>query len=166
MRSPVRSFVADHLPAQAWAILVAVALGSPSGLVATWSDRLSLGPWLDPYFDKIIHFVLFAVLAGLAARSLRAFGAAGWRRPPARRPLSWAVLIAIAYGGAAELLQLRIGGRTAEWADFGADAAGALGAALVVAWWWRRRRTAPAPGPAPRPPAAGAAIAGGDGGRG
>lgn len=158
MPPAARTFVTHHLPALAWAGLVAAALGAPSGLVPSWSDRLSLGPWLDPWFDKIIHFALFAVMAALAARSFLALG--GRRRASAPRladrwPLASAALVASAYGGLTELLQLRFGARSAEWADFAADVAGALVAVALVGWLRRRTVT-------PRA-AADPAVAGNDG---
>lgn len=156
----LRRFAGHHLPAVAWAALVAAALGAPGDALAELSDRLSLGPFLDPLFDKIVHFVLFAVLAALAARSFRALDPAGRSARLARWPLSAAFLAAVVYGGTTELLQLGVGGRTAELGDFLADAAGAaLAVGLVAALGGRRAQ--PAAG-ALDPTGRGAALAAGD----
>jgi VanZ family protein len=122
----LRRFAGAHLPALLWAALVAVALAAPGDALPRFSDRIDLGPWLDPLFDKIVHFALFAGMAAFAARSFRALDPAGRLAPLSRRPLLAAWLAAVAYGGLTELAQLRIGERTAELGDFAADAAGAL----------------------------------------
>ena len=131
-------FTRSHLPALAWAAFVAVALAAPGDALAKWSDDVWLGAWLDPLLDKIVHFVLFAVLAALAARSFRELDPSGRGRTLARRPLLAAVLASIAYGALSELGQLWFTARTAELADLAADAAGALCAA-GLAWFTRRR---------------------------
>ncbi len=133
-----RRFAASHLPALLWAALVAVALAAPGDALPGFSDRISLGPWLDPLFDKIVHFALFAGMAVFAARSFFALDPAGRLAPLARRPLAAAWLAAVAYGGVTELAQLRIGERTAEAGDFAADAAGALLAVAGLAAVRRR----------------------------
>ncbi len=68
--------------------------------------------------DKVYHFIAFAVLIFplILTDSRRWF---------------WAVPLAIAYGGAIELIQPSVG-RGAEWLDWGADISGVLaGAALA-----------------------------------
>ena len=92
-----------------------------------------------PGGDKLHHFLAFAVLV-LPVASVRP------------RWGLWAVPLAIAYGGAIELIQPHVG-RHGEWADFWANSAGALagwaiGAVLHV-WplrplWRRWRQVAPA----------------------
>lgn len=126
-------FAGFHLPAVLWAALVAAALAAPGDALPRFSDRISLGPFLDPLFDKIVHFVLFAGVAATCARSYRVLDPAGRLGPLARRPLGAACVTAIAYGGATELAQLGVGGRTAELGDFVADGAGAVVAVAVLA---------------------------------
>lgn len=145
-----RPLLTHHLPALAWAGLVAALLTAPASALPGWGGWFSLGPWLDPHLDKAGHFLLFAVLAALAARSFAAPAPAGWRRPLARRPSTWAAIVAVAYGGVTELLQLAVAGRGAEAGDLAADAAGALAAAALLALRRRRVRAPawPAAGPA------------------
>lgn len=141
-RTPSR-FTRAHLPALAWAAFTAAALAAPGDALPAWSDEMWLGPWLDPVLDKVVHFVLFAVFAALAARSFRALDPAGPGRALARRPLLAALLVSTAYGALSELAQLRLAARTAEPADFAADVAGAL-CATGLAWLARRRTAEPA----------------------
>jgi VanZ family protein len=139
------SLLTHHLPALAWAGLVAVALIVPVDARSGFGGWFSLGPWIDPHLDKVAHFGSFAVLAALAARSFGAPAPAGWRRAAARRPLASAVLVAIAYGGLTEGMQLAAAGRDASAGDLAADAAGALAAAALLALVRRRRSRAPSP---------------------
>lgn len=156
----LRRFTGSHLPALLWAALVAAALAAPGDSLPRFSDRVSLGPWLDPLLDKIVHFALFGGMAALAARSFGALEPAGRLAPLARRPLAAAFLTTVAYGGATELAQLGVGERTAELGDFLADAAGAALAVGVVAAV-RRRRTGGAAGE-PGPTESAAALPAGD----
>ena len=85
-------------------------------------------PW-----DKIVHAVLFALLAWV------------WCRQPARagrvRGVLLAALAAVAYGGAIEFCQMLLGYRAGEWTDLAADAVGvAFGALLAVGIRPRQRR--------------------------
>lgn len=150
------SFARAHLPALAWAVLVAVAMLSPGDAVPRWSDELWFGRWLDPLADKVVHFVLFAVLTLLAVRSFRALDPRGPAPLLASRPILAAVLVSIAYGGLAELAQLRFTARSAELADFAADAAGALcAAALASLGRWRAGWRAEGPAAPEVPPGTG-----------
>lgn len=77
------------------------------------ADRIMTGG-----IDKVYHFLAFAALIFPVILT------------DSRRWL-WAVPLAVAYGGAIELIQPSVG-RTADWLDFGADLTGVLaGAALA-----------------------------------
>lgn len=110
--SPIR-WLTHHLPALAWAILIAAVLFAPPAAVPSW-------PPLPPHFDKLIHALLFAVLAGLVARAL-----ALRRRRSARRVVALTFALCVGYGVATELAQRRFFDRSAELGDLAADAAGA-----------------------------------------
>lgn len=73
--------------------------------------------------DKVVHALLFAVLAFLLGRSFRLL-------PIFRRPLVAAFLAASLYGLATEVAQEAFTDRAGELADWGADV---LGAAAGVA---------------------------------
>jgi VanZ family protein len=76
-----------------------------------------------PLTDKQIHFLAFALLTFPY----------GWVRPSAAR---WLLPLAIAYGGAIELIQPTFG-RGAEWGDLLADSLGALAGVLPGLMRWR-----------------------------
>ena len=82
-----------------------------------------------PHIDKLVHLLLFLALGWIWRRSLARAG----------RPVSYLAIFAavVAYGGLLELLQGATGIRSAEWADFAADA---LGAGLVPFWRWAPAR--------------------------
>lgn len=90
-----------------------------------WAGLIPLrslpGPDFE-YADKVWHMVGFAGLAGLVSRALTHFG-----RPPLAAARD-AVLLATVLGGLLELLQSLTPYRSADWADFAADA---LGTALA-----------------------------------
>ena len=71
-----------------------------------------------PSFDKVIHLAMYLLLSWLLARTLLVSGVA-W--PRAMRA---AVLTAICYGGAIELIQACLPYRDAEWLDLVANAVG------------------------------------------
>lgn len=80
-----------------------------------------------PHSDKVIHACQFAVLSFLLFRFfLRHYCGMGW---------FWiftaSVLITAVYGGAIELIQKTVPGRTTDWADAAADTAGAILAASI-----------------------------------
>lgn len=107
---------------QEWAVRkLGLAL---SLMIAILIAALTLTPLATPPavnvvgIDKVYHFIAFAALIFplIATDSRR------W---------SWAVPLAILFGGAIELIQPFVG-RDAEWLDFGADLTGVLaGAALA-----------------------------------
>jgi VanZ family protein len=106
------------LPAAvAFAILAASLLpGSASGAAGG-----AVGP---VGVDKLLHVVGYAVLAAVALAALR--------RPNGREVLAVVVLVT-AFGGAVELLQAPISGRSVSVLDLVADAVGAV---LGAAGWW------------------------------
>lgn len=80
-----------------------------------------------PHFDKVGHFVLFAVWAGLL---LRVFGVEQWRT---------VLLFCFAWALSSEAAQgLLTATRSAEWLDVTADMAGALLVVLLCCWWRNR----------------------------
>ncbi len=77
---------------------------------------------LFPHSDKLIHFVLYFVMCVLICAENR-------------RNAFWnyfaAVIFAVFYGGAIELIQENLTCRTGDWYDFLADAVGALVGVLI-----------------------------------
>lgn len=99
-----------------WRLALAIALG-----VVTALSLLPLGPDAPTTgWDKTNHLLAFAVLAILAGLA--------W---PAR--IGAAMTALLAYGGLIELLQSFTGYRSAEWADWLADALG-----LLLGWYLLR----------------------------
>lgn len=82
---------------------------------------------VDTGWDKANHALAFAVLAVVAQRGFPGAGVL--------RLLAWGV----AYGAFIEIVQSRIPGRSAEWADVVADTAGVL-VGLALATLARRLR--------------------------
>lgn len=126
--------------AVAWAVFVWLSLtfsptssGDPG-----WLDRLllRLAPLAEGTGgDKLVHAVLFAVLALLVLRAVRAAG-------PIPRATRLLVVLAVAlYGGATELAQATSPARTASWGDLVADVAGAV----FVGWLVGRGGSIPTP---------------------
>ncbi|HUP25694.1 MAG TPA: VanZ family protein [Thermoanaerobaculia bacterium] len=106
-----------------WALLIAALLLVPlppeqEDYLPGWLARL-----IVPGFDKVVHGALFF---GFAYFLLGALDTGRWRKP-------LAFLVAVAYGALTEWLQPRISGRSGEWNDLLADAAGAL-AGVVTVW--------------------------------
>lgn len=125
--------LARWLAASVWAAFIWLSLTfSPRpGGDPGWLDELlaRLAPLVEGTgADKLVHAVLFAVLAFLVLRSLRAAG-------PIPRVWRVAVVVVVAlYGGLTEWVQASLPARTASWGDFVADLAGAA----VVGWWLGR----------------------------
>jgi VanZ family protein len=83
-----------------------------------------------PGLDKVVHAVLYALLAFLAAR---AFATLPALKSP--RVLVWAAAgFAILYGLSDEVHQAFVPGRSADIWDLAADAAGAVVGAVVYRW--------------------------------
>ncbi|RQO63083.1 VanZ family protein [Paucibacter sp. KBW04] len=79
---------------------------------------------LDTGWDKANHLLAFASLAFCGFWSLRTL----------KQRLLGLPLSLLAYGGAIELIQFFVPGRSCEWADLGADSLGmALGLLIAVA---------------------------------
>lgn len=83
------------------------------------------GPEGIPGFDKLAHFMAFAVLAAPLA----------WRYPHLWRTVALATL---AYGGLIEIIQ-PMTGRSAEWGDLLTDGAGAFVGAFAASRLGKRR---------------------------
>lgn len=106
-----------------WTLLLLAVLIAVLALAPAPPRQMDLG------WDKLNHLLAFAAL-GLCAIF-------GWRSGAAAR---LAVLLALlAFGGAIELLQLRVPNRSGEWGDLAADAIG-IGLGALLAWGWLRHR--------------------------
>ena len=117
-----RELLTAHLPAAAWFLAVTGSLAAPKRNFA------DLPPWWPELLhfqalDKVVHALLFGVLAFLLARSFRLL-------PIFRRPLLAAFLATVLYGLATEVGQETLTDRSGELADWGANV---LGAAVAVA---------------------------------
>lgn len=87
--------------------------------------------------DKIVHAVMFGALTLAILYDIKSI----LRQIPRPSIISLATVISIATGGLVELLQSWMTlGRSAEWLDFAADAAGALIAACCFRLWFTRAR--------------------------
>ncbi len=129
----------DRLPAWLFSALVVAAILWLT-LAREPLPRNSLP--LIPGFDKRGHACMFGglyfALAFDSRLHYRKRGKKNPRRGAARRALLLAG-ICIAFGGLIELLQEWTGqGRSADWLDFAADAAGVLLSAAVTPWVLRR----------------------------
>lgn len=104
-----------YVPAALWAAFV-LYLGS-----RPFSDV----PTFELPVDKLVHFVLYGVLGGLAAFGWRA----ARRQPPMAIPLALALLV----GSIDELNQRHVATRSADWLDWAVDlVAVAVAFAVVV----------------------------------
>lgn len=81
-----------------------------------------------PYFDKMVHFLLYGGLAFLCVWSLRAGTALAWKKA-----LLVAFLLSTVYGVFNEIVQAFLPARGAELMDAAANAAGALAGATLAA---------------------------------
>jgi VanZ family protein len=86
--------------------------------------------------DKSLHLAAYAVLGVLLVRALSGGRAAGVNG----RVVTWAALLATAYGLTDEVHQAFVPGRTADVRDLLADAVGATVGALACYAWARARR--------------------------
>lgn len=111
-----------------------------------WWGQLLLGTWWlamfiathipmptkvgdSPVPDKLIHFVMFAVL-GMLLQLWR-----GWSVPLSPRRAMQLFGLLVVYAVADELLQIPVG-RSAEWLDGAADLAGGACGLLLAAGLW------------------------------
>jgi VanZ family protein len=81
--------------------------------------------------DKPLHWIAYLGLAVLVVRAL----AGGLRRRVTLVTAAAAVLITVVYGATDEVHQMFVPGRSADWNDLAADAAGALGGTFL-SWAW------------------------------
>lgn len=98
-------------------------------VIMFWLSLTSSPPQISGVlgWDKLLHAGAYGLLCLLIMQFL--FYALGWACPAACR---LAGVIALCYGGLLEVLQLLAHtGRTAEWGDLLADAAGILAACVV-----------------------------------
>lgn len=94
-------------------------------LILGGQDSLPVGS-LPFSADKVGHFVLYAVLGGLAAW--------GWQRAGRRPAGIWLALAVLFVAGCDEVHQGSVAGRSAEIADWVADALGSM-----IAFGWASR---------------------------
>lgn len=80
-----------------------------------------------PHLDKLVHFTLYAVLGVLLVRALRLSGRL------TRGTLSLSLLGVAAFAAADEWHQRWVPGRSGDFADWGADLAGATLALMLAA---------------------------------
>lgn len=113
----MRRVLIAYAPALVWAGVVAF-IGGQNEIP---------GPRIDLPIDKLAHFSFYAVLGGLAAR--------GWQRSGRRVGWWWPLLAVWLLGAWDESRQRELPGRSAEVADWVADATGALVAFLVMKAW-------------------------------
>ncbi|HUP43039.1 MAG TPA: VanZ family protein [Thermoanaerobaculia bacterium] len=113
----------SRLAAAAWAVLVAVLLWTPG------PEAPPRWQWLAAFGaaggDKLVHALLFAVLAWFLCGSRRGGPAAGW--------LAGCFVLAVAYGGLTEAVQALVVGRDPSLGDLAADALGAAAGVLAFA---------------------------------
>lgn len=114
-----------------WRVLLA--------LLALLVAFLALTPAPPPQaslgWDKLNHLSAFAALAACTVF--------GWR--DARTAQRALLLALLAYGGAIELLQRLVSGRSGEWNDLLADAIGIVVGTRLARWWLRREAARSSP---------------------
>lgn len=89
-------------------------------------------PSAPSHTDKLVHFAMYAGLAGLLLLTLTARDSVFSSQRLLR---VW--LVCVAYGGLDELSQIPLPSRSGDWADFATDAVGSL-AGIGVVLLWRR----------------------------
>jgi VanZ family protein len=120
-----------RVAAWAWAVLILV-----SGVLPTASTVRAVSAGHDALTTTVAHFIMYAVLGFLLGVAL-----GGWRVD--LRRLALGLALAIALGGAIELIQGPLPYRDMQPADFLADVAGAAAGLTVfsVAAWATRSRS-------------------------
>lgn len=105
-----------------------------AGVIFYLSSRSHVAVTDDPLWDfltrKTAHFLVFGVLAYLAATVARVF------RAPS--PAVIGLVVAVVYGALDEAHQSFVVGRSPQVTDVLIDAAGALAGAAL--WWWVHQR--------------------------
>lgn len=111
-----------------WALLILVLCLLPGTALPAWH-------WADLFSaDKLVHAVLFAVLAVLSIRALDA---------PDQKAVLVSMLVCVAYGGGLELMQMLPDlGRRGDWSDFAANTIGVAVGWSGQRWWQAKRRRA------------------------
>jgi VanZ family protein len=97
-----------------------------------------------PNADKLVHVLIYGTLGALCSRALLR-GRQELRLPSGLSLVAAAAALAALYGVSDEIHQLFVVGRSADWRDVAADAAGGLlgsglAAAFIVRSGLRRRR--------------------------
>ena len=128
MRSAsLRRFQLMRMLALTWAIVIGVLLTLPGD---SFSSRSHLIPFLIPeWTDKVVHLLLFSIMAWLAYLALRDIASL-------RFPVLVAGGLALAYGLLLEGLQFYVPGRSPSFGDAVADGVGVLAAA---AWCYKSK---------------------------
>lgn len=109
-------------------------------LAAYWLFLVVLTHWPNPWpnqgepkhLDKLVHFTLYGVLAGLAAAALTRRGSHA-----NVRPMLGVLLLAVVFGLVDETTQPYTG-RDFDWWDWLADGLGAAAGLLLLSAWHRR----------------------------
>lgn len=111
----------------AWIYPVALAVA-----IAVVSSRSQVAGPEIPHFDKLVHFLVYGLLATLIVRIavVRSWPGLGG---------GWAVVLAALYGAVDEWHQSIRPGRFVELADWLADSTGALLAVILYLGWTRYR---------------------------
>jgi VanZ family protein len=110
-------------PSRGWIWPVAIAV-----LIFAASSRSTVAGPRIPYFDKVVHFSVYGLLGTLVCRQGR-----DWRGAAV------AIVVVSAYGATDEWHQSFVPGRSTELADWIADTAGAVVAAVMYTRWRRYR---------------------------
>ena len=111
------------LPGIVWIIIVFAIIAIPGSSI----PRTSL--FEIPHFDKLIHFVMFAILSMLLG-----FGFFNQQQNSIyfRKRYTFVLVFCVIYGGATEIIQhLFVAGRSGELWDFAANTAGSFAGILL-----------------------------------
>ena len=117
----VKTLLRNHWPALGWALLIFISSSIPAEKLP---DVGKSG------FDKIVHFVMYFVLAAAIHWSVRHQMVSPWAR---RYELVCTVLLTTLYGLTDEIHQAFVPNRNTSILDLAADIGGA---ALYVAMFW------------------------------
>ncbi|TVQ87838.1 MAG: VanZ family protein [Bacteroidetes bacterium] len=111
------------LPGIVWIIVILAIIAIPGSSI----PRTSL--FEIPHFDKLIHFVMFAILSILLG-----FGFFRQQENSIyfRKRYTFVLVLCVIYGGATEIIQhLFVAGRSGELWDFAANTAGSFAGILL-----------------------------------
>ncbi len=119
-------FLRYHLPTFLWALFIMIICAIPGERI----PRLTFLEWLKP--DKIVHLVIFAILAILLLRSFLDAKTLPWEK---NHIILFTLFLCIAYGSLVEILQYTVFiNRSGDVRDAIANSIGAL-----LGWWIYRR---------------------------